>query len=451
MISARHLPLVLLALPLATPALAQAPEVIPYQGYLTDADGAPVDGNVRMTFRMYDGRDDANPTWEEVWGNVPVDDGVFVVYLGQNTPIVDGVNAGEIGYLGIEIANDGEAQPRQKVGSVPYALFARDSYYLRGQSPDSFVTEVELDARQYIDRDEVVELIAEGGGGEIDLDGYVTDDELAAALAGLGDTYVSVEQLETYINEAELAAALGDYLTADDLDGYVTDAELAAALAGLDFVTDADLAVAIADFLTEADLAVYLEVNEYMTRADVAAYLENNNYVQDADLDALRVRIETLERQIAAVADGGLPYLLGRSAQTSAGRFSFQNRVGIQAANRMCEVSFPNDPTAHFCSADEVMVAIAKGRYDANNAGAINASTWTVAEIGRSQARNANNSLEVSCQGLMYNSADVANGTELTVNLSYTSPGNGGGLTGPIVQLRPDVACGQNKPVFCCR
>lgn len=449
MISARHLPLVLLALPLATPALAQAPEVIPYQGYLTDADGAPVDGSVRMTFRMYDSRDDANPAWEEVWGNVPVDDGVFVVYLGQNTPIVEGVNAGEIGYLGIEIGNDGEAQPRQRVGSVPYALFARDSYYLRGQSPDSFVTEVELDARQYVDRDEVVELI--GGGGEIDLDGYVTDDELAAALAGLGDTYVTVEQLETYINEAELAAALGDYLTADDLDGYVTDAELAAALAGLDFVTDADLAVAIANFLTEADLAVYLEVNEYMTRADVAAYLENNNYVQDADLDALRDRIEALEGQIAAVVDGALPYLLGRSAQQSNGRFSFDGRFGIQAANRMCEVSFPDEPTAHFCSADEVMVAIAKRRYDANNAAAINVATWTVAEIGRSHARNANDSREVSCQGLMYNSADVANGTELTVNLSYTSPGNGGGVTGPAVWLRPEVACNQQKPVFCCR
>ncbi|MCA9542416.1 MAG: hypothetical protein KC620_26145, partial [Myxococcales bacterium] len=114
-------------------------------------------------------------------------------------------------------------------------------------------------------------------------------------------------------------------------------------------------------------------------------------------------------------------------------------------------VLFPNDPTAHFCSADEVMVAIAKGRYDANNAGAINASTWTVAEIGRSQARNANNSLEVSCQGLMYNSADVANGTQITVRLNYRSNGNGGGVTGSVVEMRQEIACGTNMPVLCCR
>lgn len=457
MIRVRHLPLLLLALPFAAPAFAQAPEVVPYQGYLTDADGAPVDGNVRMTFRMYDNSADANPSWEETWANVPVEDGVFVVYLGQNTPIVAGVNAGETSYLGIEIANDGEAQPRQRVGSVPYALFARDSYYLRGQSPDAFVTEVELDARQYVDRDEVTEIVNEIGPGDIDLDGYVTDEELAAALAGLGDTYVTVELLENYVTNAELAVAIAEalegYVTdaelAAALDGYVTDAELAAALAN--YVTEAELAAAIADFLTEADLAVYLELNEYMTRTDVANYLEENNYVQDADLDTLRERIETLERQIAGAVDGGLPYLLGRSNQTSNGRFSFDGRFGIQAANRMCEVSYPNDPTAHFCSPDEVMIAVAKRRYNPDNAAALNVATWAAGQTSHSAARGNNDSLGNTCQGLMYNSADAAHGTEVTVDLNYLSPGNGGGLRGPIVQIRQEVACGQNKPVFCCR
>ncbi len=461
MTRARHLPLVILALLLAPQAFAQAPEVIPYQGYLTDADGAPVDGNVAMTFRMYDGSDDASPTWEETWANVPVDDGVFVVYLGMTSPITDSVNAGEIGYLGIEVGGDGEAQPRQKIGSVPYALFARDAYYLRGQSPDAFITVEQLDAREYVTNEEVVNLIGEG---EIDLDGYVTDDELAAALAGLGDSYVTIEQLENYVtneqlenyvSNATLEAILEGYITADDLaaalDGYVSDAELSAALDG--YVTADELAAAIADFITEADLAVYLTVNEYMTRTDVAEYLTENNYVQDADLDALRDRLDALEAQVAALelGGGGLAYLLGRSNQTSNGRFQFNGAVGIQAAHAMCAASYPAEPTAHFCTPDEVMQAVSMGRYDPANAANINVATWTHAQIGRSDARNANDSREVSCQGLMYNSADVANGTELSVDLAYLSPGNGGGVTGPNIRIRPEIRCNQAKPVFCCR
>lgn len=416
-------------------ASAQAPELIPYQGYLTDGNGDPVDGNVRMTFRMYTNSDDPSPAWEEDWANVPVQAGVFVVYLGQFNPIVEGVADGDTMYLGIEVNGDGEAAPRQRVGSVPYALNARDSYYFRGYGPDYFVSQDELNvALQNVEP------------GEVDLDGYVTEDELAAALAGLGDTYVTVEQLENYLTAEDIE----NFLTVEDFEAnlanYVTRDELNVLLEN--YVTADELAAAIADFITEADLATYLENNNYLTENDLAAYLENNNFVQDADLDALIARIDALEAQVAGLADAGQAYILGRSQQTSNGRFTFNNANGIQAAHAMCQATFANEPTAHLCTPDEIVRAVSAGRWNAAAAPAFDGvRTWTMAQAfgGNPQA------LRNTCQSFMYGSADVSVGSTAEVDLDYTSDGNNGGLTAPAVKITQGINCGQAHPVLCCR
>jgi len=451
MIRARHSLLFALTLLCAGPALAQAPEVLPYQGYLTDANGDPVDGNVAMTFRMYASSDSAQPSWTEDWANVPVDGGMFVVYLGQYTPIVDGVLDTTTRYLGIEIGDDGEAQPRQRVGAVAYSIYARDAYYFRGYGPDYFVTDEELANYNYVDADEVRVLIAEeGGGGEIDLDGYVTDEELAAALAGLGDTYITVEAIDArnYVDGDTLNARLENYIDGDEL-----------AVAIENYIDGDELAAAIANFITEADMV---------------AYLENNNYVQDADLDALRVRIDTneqnittnaarieevnvalnaridaLEAQIANLADATQPYVLGRSAQSSAGQFSFGGLTGIKAANAMCVASYPNEATAHFCATTEVQQAISQGRYGADNAAAFDGQqTWTISQIAHSVGRNSNDSMEISCLNFLYRTAHRANGVTVEVDLNHQTAD---GVTGDVVRLRQEIACATNLPVLCCR
>lgn len=459
MIRARHSLLFVLSLLCAGPALAQqAPEVLPYQGYLTDANGNPVDGNVAMTFRMYETSDAGQPSWTETWNNVPVEDGMFVVYLGQFTSITDGVLNTTTKYLGIEVGNDGEAQPRQRVGAVAYSIYARDAYYFRGYGPDYFVTDEELANYNYVDADEVRVLIAEeGGGGEIDLDGYVTDEELAAALAGLGDTYVTIEDIDArnYVNEG-------------DLENYVTNNQLDARLEN--YIDGDELAAAIANFITEADLVAYLENNNYVQDADLDALRDRISANEDAiaanrvdidanradidaneaAIDALRDRVDALEAQIAGIADAGQPYVLGRSAQTSNGRFTFGGVNGIKAAHAMCVASFPNDPTAHFCSTNEVQQAMAAGRYSADNAAAFdNVATWTVSQV--SAGDRGNNGLFQTCQNLMYNSADNSSGVRLTVDIDYQSAGNGGGVTGDIVRIEQQIGCGQNMPVLCCR
>ena len=102
----------------------QVPQVLPYQGYLSRADGTPVEGTVSLTFKLYDTANSQTPVWTEVSQNVTVNDGVFYVYLGQQSPILayfgDGVNR----YLGIAVNQDPEASPRHSLGSVPYALLA---------------------------------------------------------------------------------------------------------------------------------------------------------------------------------------------------------------------------------------------------------------------------------------------------------------------------------------
>ena len=160
-------------------------------------------------------------------------------------------------------------------------------------------------------------------------------------------------------------------------------------------------------------------------------------YVDNGD------QLAALQDQVNALQAGNVDYLLGRSAQTSTGRFTFNGVNGIQAANAMCQASFPNDPNAHLCSPDEAMRALAAGSYNADNAGTFdNVATWTMAQIS---------GLNNSCQGLMYNSADAGRGARLTVQLAFQSPGNGGGVTGAVVKLEQNIACASNYPVLCCR
>jgi len=99
------------------------------------------------------------------------------------------------------------------------------------------------------------------------------------------------------------------------------------------------------------------------------------------------------------------------------------------------------------CTPDEVVRAVAGNALDANNANAFdNVATWTIA-----QATNGNGSNRNTCQNFLYNSGDVANGATLTVDFNYTSNGGGGNVTGNIVNVQQNVACGSNLPVLCCR
>jgi hypothetical protein len=71
-------------------ALAEIPQVMGYQGRVTDNSGVPVaDGSYTMKFRIYDAATGGSLLWDSGTHSVPVADGIFNVMLGQSpqTPI----------------------------------------------------------------------------------------------------------------------------------------------------------------------------------------------------------------------------------------------------------------------------------------------------------------------------------------------------------------------------
>jgi hypothetical protein len=104
-------------------ARAQAPAAVPLQGVLTDANGNVLDGDFTVTLTLYDAPVGGAAFHTEVQ-SVPVDQGVFTVYVGESTVLDLADFVGKQPYLGIKVGADPEMSPRLRLGSVPYAAYA---------------------------------------------------------------------------------------------------------------------------------------------------------------------------------------------------------------------------------------------------------------------------------------------------------------------------------------
>jgi len=100
---------------------AQVPQMINYQGKLTDPSGAPVNDTVQMVFSIYVDEGGATLLWTETQTAVITEKGVFNVLLGSANPIPDSVFDGSVRYLGVKVGDDPEITPRKQIVSVPYA------------------------------------------------------------------------------------------------------------------------------------------------------------------------------------------------------------------------------------------------------------------------------------------------------------------------------------------
>ena len=93
------------------------PQMMTYQGRLTDATGVPVpDGEYSITFKLYTQPSGGNPFWSETQ-KVTTRDGMFSVLLGSVTPITTGDGRPGTGdgrpgtgaaYLGMTVAGSEE-------------------------------------------------------------------------------------------------------------------------------------------------------------------------------------------------------------------------------------------------------------------------------------------------------------------------------------------------------
>lgn len=115
---------------------AAAPQVIPFQGRLTDQNGTAYgEGTYTILFNLYDAPVGGTSLWTERHTGVGLVNGMVNVFLGSIVPL-DEQDFTQTRYLGITIDADGNANtadpemvPRQMI--VP-AFFAKDSESLRG-------------------------------------------------------------------------------------------------------------------------------------------------------------------------------------------------------------------------------------------------------------------------------------------------------------------------------
>jgi hypothetical protein len=105
---------------------AQVPNVISYQGFLTEANGDPVNGTITLVFGIYSSAVGGTPLYSETQ-SLAVRRGVFHALIGSVTPLPQQLFAGNA-ELYLEITVNGAAlTPRRPFTSVPYAFHARRS------------------------------------------------------------------------------------------------------------------------------------------------------------------------------------------------------------------------------------------------------------------------------------------------------------------------------------
>lgn len=109
--------------------MAEVPQLINYQGVLTDDAGDPVvDGPYLMKFAIWNdpaSGASGNELWNSNFQTVQVIDGMFEYLLGTHVPMPHDLFATDtIRYLGITVGTDNEIMPRTRLVAAPYAYQA---------------------------------------------------------------------------------------------------------------------------------------------------------------------------------------------------------------------------------------------------------------------------------------------------------------------------------------
>ena len=372
-----------------THAQGSVPEYMPYQGFINDASGAPVNGAVSLTFKLYDELLSANPLWEESVANINVVSGAFALNLGEVTPNLRSyLYTGQARYIGVSVDGGPELSPRTQLGTLPYAFLSYNALRFDGRSVDDFVTQEQFTT-------------------------YT-----ATVVGGLNTDQVNtLIDARGYLNQAAITNLVNGLI---DQRGYITEADVEARI-------------------TEVTNQVNLQINTLQGRVTT---LETNLTALQTTVAALQVTVNNVQNQ------GALPFILGVSAQSDDGWLQFTDSAGVEhqgvrAAGEMCKASYPDDAQAHFCSMGEVQAALSVGNYNAN---INNEETWIFPSWTKS-----NGGFEGDadfCQSLLYNSAHAATGTSVAILTAQNSTSGGSGAR---LVFNDNKSCNQSLAVLCCR
>lgn len=127
---------------LMIPALlrAEVPHLIRYQGQAMDTHGVPLEGPHTLVFRLYDAETAGASLWQEQQANVPLTQGRFSVLLGSLTPLQD-MDWSKPCWLSVQINQEEELSPRQRITSVPMAIRAEQANQLTVPIATSTITD----------------------------------------------------------------------------------------------------------------------------------------------------------------------------------------------------------------------------------------------------------------------------------------------------------------------
>lgn len=219
--------LFILVLMLTTSAWATS-QLINYQGELTDSVGLPINGDVTITFSLWNDPAETDPATYRVWEEqqlVTVSNGIFNALLGNGTPLPTAYEFNSPN-LYLEVAIDGVILgPRTQLSSTPAAFWSEESgnaATLAGQQVSAFAssghthTYTQITGNtEYVDsRVAVLETLIASQQEQIDL--------LLQALtpADLAQLSTEFSQLSTRVDQLETTSSGRDVL--DDVVPFVS-------------------------------------------------------------------------------------------------------------------------------------------------------------------------------------------------------------------------------------
>jgi hypothetical protein len=195
---------------LAPLVMAAPPQTMSYQGYLTNAAGAPINSPQVMTFRIYDDLTAGSLLWSGTQLSVPVTNGVFNVILGgsqQLTAFPPTLVFDKPYFLSVQVNPELlEMTPRQPLQMSPYAY--------RSVVADSLAPTALITGSQVTGAITVAAVITSNSGGIKYPDG-LTQTKALANCSLEGD--VAVMHLGAWVCRSSLPRYV------DNGDGTVTD------------------------------------------------------------------------------------------------------------------------------------------------------------------------------------------------------------------------------------
>ncbi|MCP4703469.1 MAG: hypothetical protein GY865_02570 [candidate division Zixibacteria bacterium] len=125
--------LVLIMIFTASLLAVEVPNIINFQGYLTNGS-TPLDGSFELTFKIYDVPTGGTELWTET-RTFDVSDGYYSILLGEVTPI--DISFSGNAWIGVQITGQSEMTPRYQIASMPYAYVAKHADSISNNTVDS--------------------------------------------------------------------------------------------------------------------------------------------------------------------------------------------------------------------------------------------------------------------------------------------------------------------------